>query len=151
MFTFKEIKELIDGFVTTPSEQEKLQIRDVAQQLGYDVPDCKCKDKFADLVIKLKIWLKQHPTDFCHYDMKRGVVRRYKDGTNVYNLNLTDEKAEWLLENDPEAQNYLTKIISTENVSNEPTVSKSTEPEQELVASEPIEKPKRKRASKVKK
>lgn len=162
LLTFEQIKQMIDGFSLTPEIKDRNDIRLVAQQLGYTVPNCTCKDKFADLVVKLKLWLRQHPTDFCHYAMKAGVVRKGSKGTNVYNLNLTDEEAVWLLENDPEAKSYITKIIKDENVIVEPTVTEDVtedaeavtegaEQELESAKNGPAKKPARKRSQKVKK
>lgn len=111
MLTFQELKDKIESFPQFVEDQQtKNEIKQVASQLGYTVPDCKCQDKFNDLVIKLKLWSRQHPTE-CHYQMRPGIVRRGPEG-NVYNLNLTDETAEWILENDPEGAKYITKIAS---------------------------------------
>lgn len=122
MLSFQEIKEAIEGFSIEPNKKagtnkdeystEEIQtIRQVALQLGYSLPDagCKCKNQWRDLVIKLKLWSKQHPEE-CHYQMKRGIIRVHSDGTNTYALNLTDERAEYLLKTDPNAYTYITKI-----------------------------------------
>lgn len=151
LLTFPEIKQLIDSFPLTPELKDRNDIRGVAEQLGYTVPNCACKDKFGDLVVKLKLWLRQHPDGFPHYAMKAGVVRKGSKGTNIYNLNLTDEEAIWLLENDPEAKNYLTKIVPLENDSTELTTNKTDEQEKELVEGEQTKKSKRKMSTKVKK
>ena len=126
MLTFQEIKDAIESLSIEPNKKvgvkdeystEEIQtIRQVASQLGFTLPDnatCKCKNQYNDLVIKLKLWLKQHPSDFCHYSMKRGIIRVHSDGTNTYALNLTDERAEYLLKTDPNAYTYITKIAET--------------------------------------
>lgn len=126
MLTFQEIKDAIEGLsIEEPNKKagvkdeystDEIQtIRQVALQLGYSLPDagCKCKNQWRDLVIKLKLWLKQHPSGFCHYQMKRGIIRVHSDGTNTYALNLTDERAEYLLKTDPNAYTYITKIAET--------------------------------------
>lgn len=124
MLTFQEIKEAIESLSIEPNKKagvkdeystEEIQtIRQVALQLGYSLPDagCKCKNQWRDLVIKLKLWSKQHPEE-CHYQMKRGIIRAHLDGTNTYALNLTDERAEYLLKTDPNAYTYITKIAET--------------------------------------
>lgn len=121
MLTFQEIKDAIEKLSIEPNKKagvkdeystEDIQtIRQVALQLGYSLPDvgCKCKNQWRDLVIRLKLWSKQHPEE-CHYSMKRGIIRVHSDGTNTYALNLTDERAEYLLKTDPNAYTYITKI-----------------------------------------
>lgn len=158
MLSFEQIVDIINKIgdseldnTSIKNRENRLSLIRVAEQLGYVVPNCGCKDKFKDLLIKIRIWIKQHPNGFPHYAMKAGVVRKGKRGTNIYNLNLTDEEAEWLLENDPEAKNYLTKIIEEENDGTELTIAESDKQEPELVESEQIAKPKKKRTSKVKK
>lgn len=114
MLTFEELKEKIESFPMHVEDQSiKNDVKIVAKQIGYSVPDCKCQDKFNDLVIKLKIWLRNHPEP-CHYTIRPGIVRRGPDGNNIYNLNLTDETAEWILANDPEGARFITKIVDTE-------------------------------------
>lgn len=125
MLTFQEIKDAIEGLSIEPNKNagvkdeystEEIQtIRQVALQLGYSLPDagCKCKNQWRDLVIKLKLWSKQHPEE-CHYQMKRGIVRVHSDGTNTYALNLTDPRAEYLLKTDPNAYTYITKIAEVD-------------------------------------
>lgn len=121
MLTFQEIKDAIEKLSIEPNMKtdvkdeysaEEVQImRQIALQLGYSLPDigCKCKNQWRDLVIKLKLWSKQHPEE-CHYSMKRGIIRVHSDGTNTYTLNLTDQRAEYLLKTDPNAYTYITKI-----------------------------------------
>ena len=127
MLTFQEIKDAIEKLSIEPNKKagvkdeystEEIQtIRQVALQLGYSLPDagCKCKNQWRDLVIKLKLWSRQHPEE-CHYQMKRGIIRVHSDGTNTYALNLTDERAEYLLKTDPNAYTYITKIAETDKV-----------------------------------
>ena len=127
MLTFQEIKDAIEKLSIEPNKKagvkdaystEEIQIiRQVALQLGYSLPDagCKCKNQWRDLVIRLKLWSKQHPEE-CHYQMKRGIIRVHSDGTNTYALNLTDERAEYLLKTDPNAYTYITKIAETNKV-----------------------------------
>ena len=146
MLTFQEIKDAIESLsIEEPNKNasvkdeystEEIQtIRQVALQLGYTLPDagCKCKNQMRDLVIKLKLWLKQHPTGFCHYSMKRGIVRVHSDGTNTYALNLTDQRAEYLLKTDPNAYTYITKIAEVDKAKAKATAkakpsSKKTSP-----------------------
>lgn len=121
MLTFQEIKDAIESLSIEPNKKagakdeystEEIQIiRQVALQLGYSLPDagCKCKNQWRDLVIRLKLWSKQHPEE-CHYVMKRGIIRVHSDGTNTFSLNLTDQRAEYLLKTDPNAYTYITKI-----------------------------------------
>lgn len=118
MLTFEDIKNTIEKYDLTQSEftrDEKLELNKAASQLGFAIPNanCKCQDKYKDLVIKLKLWLKNHADGFCHYTMRPGVVRLGSHGQNVYALNLTDEEAEWLIENDEIARKYITKILET--------------------------------------
>lgn len=129
MLTFQEIKDAIEKLSIEPNTNKKAGVKDeystgeiqtirqVALQLGYTLPDagCKCKNQMRDLVIKLKLWSKQHPEE-CHYQMKRGIIRVHSDGTNTYALNLTDERAEYLLKTDPNAYTYITKIAETNKV-----------------------------------
>lgn len=121
MLTFQEIKDAIESLSIEPNKKagvkdeysaDEIQtIRQVALQLGYSLPDagCKCKNQWRDLVIRLKLWSKQHNEE-CHYVMKRGIIRVHSDGTNTYALNLTDQRAEYLLKTDPNAYTYITKI-----------------------------------------
>lgn len=118
MLTFEQVKETIEKFDLSQSSftrDEKLDLNKVASQLGFGLPDpnCKCHDKYKDLIIKLKLWLKNHADGFCHYTMRNGIVRKGSHGQNVYALNLTDEEAEWLIENDEIARKYITKILET--------------------------------------
>lgn len=165
MLTYNEIRDIIESLPMAVDKDDRETtelIKKVGKRLGYTIPDCRCHDKFSDLSVKLKIWLRNHPEE-CHYQMRPGIVRRGPDGTNIYNLNLTDESAEWLLENDPEGAKYITKIVSdeseetsntinqnetesvSENVSAE-TVVVEPEPESETFEVEPavVEEPKKK-------
>ena len=119
MLTFKEVKETIEKYAqaTAPLEREDKQaIAEVASQLGFSIPDpnCNCKDKYHDLIIKLQLWLRTHQDGFCHYEIAPGIVRKGSKGQNVYNLNLTDEEAEWLIENDPVAAKYIKRVLPDE-------------------------------------
>lgn len=140
MLTFEELKEKIESFPMHVEDQSiKNDVKIVAKQIGYSVPDCKCQDKFNDLVIKLKLWLRQHPEP-CHYTIRPGIVRRGPDGNNIYNLNLTDETAEWILENDPEGAKYITKIVSDESEETSNTINQNeTESVSENVSAETAE------------
>lgn len=125
MLTFKEVKETIEKYsqTTTPLEREDKQaIAEVAVQLGFSIPDpnCNCKDKYHDLIIKLQLWLRAHQDGFCHYEIAPGIVRKGSKGQNVYNLNLTDEEAEWLIENDPVAARYIKRILPDETEETKP-------------------------------
>lgn len=116
MLTHNELKDIIESLPMTVDKDDRETtelIKKVAKQIGYSVPDCRCQDKWSDLSVKLHLWLRNHPEE-CHYTIRPGIVRRGPDGTNIYNLNLTDESAEWLLENDPEGARFITKIVDTE-------------------------------------
>lgn len=132
MYTHEELLRAIDSFEPSESlsNQTKAEIKAVATQIGFNVPDatCKCKDKYNDLIIKLKLWAKEH-FEPVHYEMKRGVIRKGPDG-NIFALNLDDAKAEWLLQFDPEAPKYIKKIADSEPVQKEPTglTESGTEP-----------------------
>lgn len=127
MLTFEELKNKIESFPEHVEDQSiKNEIRIVAEQLGFTVPNCKCQDKFNDLVVKLKLWSRQHPTE-CHFKIRAGIVRRTPWG-NAYNLNLTDEMAEWILENDQEGARFITKIIEIEQVQSEVVEPKKRTP-----------------------
>lgn len=133
MYTHEELLRAIDSFEPSESlsNQTKAEVKAVATQIGFNAPDatCKCKDKYNDLIIKLKLWRKEH-FEPVHYTMKRGIIRKGPDGKNIFALNLNDAKAEWLLQFDPEAPKYIKKIADYEPVqkeSAEPTES-STDP-----------------------
>ena len=139
MLTFQEIKDAIESLSIEPNKKvgvkdeystgEIQTIRQVALQLGYSLPDagCKCKNQWRDLVIRLKLWSKQHNEE-CHYVMKRGIIRVHSDGSNTYALNLTNERAEYLLKTDPNAYTYITKIADKDEAKTEAkkTSSKSS-------------------------
>ena len=137
MLTFKEVKETIEKYaqVTAPLEREDKQaIAEVASQLGFSIPDpnCNCKDKYHDLVIKLQLWLRTHRDGFCHYEIAPGIVRKGSKGQNVYNLNLTDEEAEWLIENDPVAAKYIKRVLPDETDGPEETKPDENDGPEEL-------------------
>lgn len=116
MLTFEEIKDIIDALPMSVNKNDKeivSKIRTVASQLGFALPerDCKCQDRYSDLSVKLKLWLKKHADGFCKYTMKLGIVR-YTPFGNAYNLTLTDEQAEWIIANDPEGSKFITRIVS---------------------------------------
>lgn len=119
MYTHEELLRAIDSFEPSESlsNQTKAEIKTVATQIGFNAPDatCKCKDKYNDLIIKLKLWRKDHQEP-CHYSMSRGIIRKGPDGKNIFALNLDDSKALWLLENDPEASKYIKRIADDEPV-----------------------------------
>ena len=125
MYTHEELLRAIDSFEPSESlsNQTKAEVKAVATQIGFNAPDatCKCKDKYNDLIIKLKLWRKDH-FEQCHYTMKRGVIKKGPDGKNIFSLNLDDAKAEWLLQFDPEAPKYIKKIADHEPVQKEPAV-----------------------------
>ncbi len=116
MLTFEEIKDIIDALPMSVNKNDKeivSKIRTVASQLGFALPerDCKCQDRYSDLSVKLKLWLKKHKDGFCKYTMKLGIVR-YTPFGNAYNLVLTNEMAEWILENDEEGSKFITIIVT---------------------------------------
>lgn len=116
MLNFDEIKDIIDALPMSVDKNDKeivSKIRTVASQLGFALPerDCKCQDRYSDLSVKLKLWLKKHADGFCKYTMKLGIVR-YTPFGNAYNLVLTDKQAEWILENDEEGSKFITRIVS---------------------------------------
>lgn len=125
MYTHEELLRAIDSFELSESlsNQMKAEIKAVASQIGFNTPDttCKCKDKYNDLIIKLKLWKKDHQEP-CHYSMSRGIIRKGPDGKNIFALNLDDAKAEWLLQFDPEAPKYIKRIADYEPVHKEPAV-----------------------------
>ena len=146
MLKFQEVKETIEKYsqATTPLEREDKQvIAKVAVQLGFSTPDpnCNCKDKYHDLIIKLQLWLRTHQDGFCHYEIAPGIVRKGSKGQNVYNLNLTDEEAEWLLENDPVAAKYIKRILpdETEEAKETDKVAENAGPEELFTAGGPEE------------
>lgn len=115
MLTFEQLKDIIDALPMSVDRNDKeivSKIRTVASQLGFSLPerDCKCQDRYSDLSVKLKLWLKNHKDGFCKYRMQLGIVRWTPTG-NAYNLTLTDEQAEWILENDPEGAKFITRIV----------------------------------------
>lgn len=114
MLTFEQLKDIIDALPMSVDKNNKeivSKIRKVASQLGFALPerDCKCQDRYSDLSAKLKLWLKNHKDGFCKYTMKLGIVR-YTPFGNAYNLVLTDEQAEWILENDKEGAKFINEI-----------------------------------------
>lgn len=116
MLNIEEVKGQLESIdIDNIVEQDKISIREIANQIGFSTPDanCKCKDGYRDLFIKLRLWVKNHPNGL-HYTMKPGIVRKGSQGQNVYNLTLTDDEAEWLLENDPEGAKFITKILDEE-------------------------------------
>lgn len=125
MYTHEELLRTIDSFEPSESlsNQTKAEVKAVASQIGFNAPDatCKCKDKYNDLIIKLKLWRKDHQEP-CHYSMSRGIIRKGPDGKNIFALNLDDDKAEWLLQFDPEAPKYIKRIADYEPVQKEPAV-----------------------------
>lgn len=111
----EELLEKISSFDASHIDEQKNDIIAAAKQIGFSVPNrnCKCVNGWSDLVIRLKIWMRQHPTP-CHFSIQPGIVRRGPDGANVTNLNITDESALWLLENDEVAAKYITQISEME-------------------------------------
>lgn len=128
MLTHNELKDIIESLPMTVDKDDRETtelIKKVGKQLGYAIPDCRCHDKWSDLSVKLKLWLRNHPEE-CHYTIRPGIVRRGPDGNNIYNLNLTDETAEWILENDPEGARYITKIVSETTEDDVNVINQST-------------------------
>lgn len=115
MLTHNEIKDIIDNLPMTVNKDDRNTtelIKKVGKQLGYAIPDCRCHDKWSDLSVKLKLWLRNHPEE-CNWTIRPGIVRRTPFG-NCFNLSITNQMAEWLLENDPESVKWITKIVDTE-------------------------------------
>lgn len=146
MLKFQEVKETIEKYAQAATQlerEDKQVIAKVAVQLGFSTPDpnCNCKDKYHDLIIKLQLWLRTHQDGFCHYEIAPGIVRKGSKGQNVYNLNLTDEEAEWLIENDPVAAKYIKRILpdETEEAKETNKVAENVGPEELFTAGGPEE------------
>lgn len=114
-FKHEELLEKISSFDASRTDEQKNDIIAVAKQIGFSVPNrnCKCVNGWSDLVIRLKLWMRQHPTA-PHFTIQPGIVRKGPDGNNVTNLNITDEAALWLLKNDEVAAKYITQISEME-------------------------------------
>lgn len=131
MLNIENIKNALSNIdIDNITENDKIIIRKIAGQIGFTTPDagCKCKDGYRDLYIKLSLWVKAHP-DGLHYVIKPGIVRKGSKGQNVYNLNLTDEEAEWILANDSEGAKFITKILEEEEKEDTKIVEKEEEKE----------------------
>lgn len=138
--THDELLEKISSFEVSRTDEQRNDIIAVAGQIGFSTPSrsCKCKSGWSDLVIRLRLWAKQHLTA-CHYSIQPGIVRKGPDGKNVYSLNITDETAEWLLENDEVAAKFITKISEKEieKVKEEPVEATDSKEDLFIESTEP--------------
>ena len=121
MKSFEKIKEFVDLIDLNShkySREDELTIRAIASQLGYSWPNCNCNllDKLKDLVIKIKLFVRNHPEGFSHYVMSPGIVRIAEDGVYVTNNNLTDAYAEEFLAKYADASTYIKRILPAETV-----------------------------------
>ncbi len=135
---YSEFKAKVDYLLTVEqrkySQKDKGDIETLAKIVGYSVPDCGCVDKWNDLVIRLALFCKNHPAGFPAYEIDRGVIYRKKPNNELISYaTLTNELAEWALENEPEAKKHIRKIGNVETAE---AVETETETEDENVSRE---------------
>lgn len=89
------------------SKNDLNKINVVAKELGYQLPNCSCKNKWLDLLTLEQLWVKRNPKGFPKYkwnnDMKRLLL---KGGEMILKSNYTDEKVELWLEENPTKTDY---------------------------------------------
>jgi len=133
---YSEFKAKVDYLLTVEqrkySQKDKGDIETLAKIVGYSVPDCGCVDKWNDLVIRLSLFCKNHPAGFPAYEIDRGVIYRKKPNNELISYaTLTNELAEWALENEPEAKKHIRKIGNVETAEAVETETETEEKEEE--------------------
>lgn len=95
----------------TLSEEDKKLVEELHLRVFKEtLPNCNCSNKWADAVVKLSLWYRQHPDYIvCGYAMQRGVVF-ILDGVAYTSANLTDEIAERLLSENEQAKKFIKKL-----------------------------------------
>lgn len=134
---FQELKRLrslitAGGDDSVFSTEDKQTIEELYKsEVGKEVRQCNCKDKYADAVLEIYRTLKQRATMKAEqkYQLKAGILVWI--GTDVYNhLTLTDELAEIYLQAHPDAVKDFIRVPepSAEAETTEAEASTETEP-----------------------
>ena len=126
---YTEAKQKIAELTAKKSADYTTEDKQVANQIHlhiYKTPiaDCNCTDKYVDAVVKMAIWFKNNKAfNNCHYTIQRG--QAFMVGMTYYNnSNLTDAVAEELINTNPEARKYITRVELDDE---EPTAAKPAE------------------------
>lgn len=113
--SFAEDKKKVEELYYKNNGQLTEEDKENTENLHYSVfgerlPNCNCVNRWSDALDSLMIYFRNHKSyDDCRYSIQCGADFIVK-GVNVNCKNLTDEFAEYLLENNPIAARLIRKL-----------------------------------------